>query len=67
MSNGCVVLNKYENSSNERAQAKEKTFSLACFSVKGDSCLKMQLNKEVKRPIEETIIATILILHYIKG
>ncbi|PFZ20932.1 hypothetical protein COM08_03170 [Bacillus wiedmannii] len=36
MSNGCVVLNKYENSSNERGQAKEKTISLACFCVRTD-------------------------------
>lgn len=58
------VLNKYENSSAERGQARD-TFSLACFSVKEDSCLKMQLNKEVNRPLEQTIIATILILQYI--
>jgi len=36
MSNECVVLNKYENASNERGQAKEKSFSLACFCVGTD-------------------------------
>ncbi|KAA0746403.1 hypothetical protein DN389_10015 [Bacillus sp. AY3-1] len=67
MSNGCVFLISAKTLLLRGDRLRRDTFSLACFSVKEDSCLKMQLNKEVKRPIEETIIATILILHYIKG